>query len=306
MRPNTPHLVITPESSICYGGHFYASSTIRDSCHGLLHTFVASSLLTNTEHTAASRDLLRRMLTYYCKIFTSDYISSAGVGIGGTGKSMSEKYAGHIPNIFTFNGLIDVLSLCNLAELANVLHYKTYTSGGLTGAERKKMIHGRQMARRIRLWLACVIEIQSPNDEHGLLSLDNDIFYPYLASQVLAICGYKSRAPTSGAEGNAPFTLKDLEFQITGAFEGDAQFARCRKQQDDPLSFDWTGPTYTIQPARMGAYRMSHQENEETFGQTPDDRVWLAQRKKLLAKQASEMSVESEAPLPKKRAHSFE
>lgn len=249
MKPNTPHLVITPESSICYGSHFYAlSTTIHDSCHGLLHTFVASLLLTNTEHTTALRDLLCRTLAYYCKIFTSDYILSGGVGIGGTGKSMSEKYTGHIPNVFELDGLIDVLSLCNVAELENVLHYKIYTPEGLTRAERKKVIHGRQMARQVRAWLACVIKIQSPNNEQGH-SLEDHIFYPYLASQVLAICGYKRQAPTSSAQGNVPFTLKNLEPQIDRTVEGDAQFAKHYKGQDDPMSFDWTEHIYTINPS---------------------------------------------------------
>lgn len=167
------------------------------------------------------------------------------------------------------------------------------------------MIHGRQMARQIRVWLACVIEIQSPNNEQGVHSLDH-IFYPYLASQALAICGYKRRAPKSGAQGNVPFTLKDLERQIARTFEGDTQFAKCYKQQDDPMSFDWTGPMYTIKPARIGAYRMSQEEREETFGQTPDDRVWLTKRNRLLEKQLSEKEVGSETLLPKKRSHGLD
>ena len=67
MRANTPHFVITPENSICRGGHFYASSTIQDVCYGVYHSFVSGMLVTNTEHTVASRQLLCRMLAFYHK-----------------------------------------------------------------------------------------------------------------------------------------------------------------------------------------------------------------------------------------------
>ena len=67
MRANTPHFVITPEHSICRGGHFYASSTIQDACYGVFHSFVSGMLVTNTEHTLASRQLLCRMLAFYHK-----------------------------------------------------------------------------------------------------------------------------------------------------------------------------------------------------------------------------------------------
>ena len=74
MRPNTPHCIVTFESAICKGGHFYASSTIRDTCYGYLHSFVASTLLTNTEHTTEAQLLLRHLLDFYL----GEYLRHAG------------------------------------------------------------------------------------------------------------------------------------------------------------------------------------------------------------------------------------
>ncbi len=65
MRPNTPHFVYTPTNTICYGGHFYATSTIRESCYGLMHSFIAQRVLSNASHEVESRELIRRMITYY-------------------------------------------------------------------------------------------------------------------------------------------------------------------------------------------------------------------------------------------------
>lgn len=64
MRPNTPHLVITPEHAICHGGHFYAMSTIRDTCFGIYHTFVGGTSLTNTEYSLHAQQMLTRMLFF--------------------------------------------------------------------------------------------------------------------------------------------------------------------------------------------------------------------------------------------------
>ncbi|KAF8228271.1 hypothetical protein L208DRAFT_1050222, partial [Tricholoma matsutake] len=51
MHPGTPHTVITITPSICHGGHCYAASTIQETCISFMITFVANSLLTNTDHT---------------------------------------------------------------------------------------------------------------------------------------------------------------------------------------------------------------------------------------------------------------
>jgi hypothetical protein len=60
MKPSTLHAVVTFEASICHGGHLYPMSTMRNTMYGIMHTFVGSSVLTNTEHTTDSRMLLRR------------------------------------------------------------------------------------------------------------------------------------------------------------------------------------------------------------------------------------------------------
>jgi hypothetical protein len=65
MRPNTPHVVFTAEHSVCLGGHFYATSTLRDTCYGMMHTFIAGSLVTNAQHTKHAFMLLSRLLAFF-------------------------------------------------------------------------------------------------------------------------------------------------------------------------------------------------------------------------------------------------
>jgi len=71
MRPNTVHCVFTLESSICYGGHFYATSAIRASCVGVYHSFIAARIVTNTEHENGSWELLRRLVIHYHQVLLS-------------------------------------------------------------------------------------------------------------------------------------------------------------------------------------------------------------------------------------------
>lgn len=75
MRPNTPHIVYTAESAVCLGGHYYSASTLRDTCYGMIHSFVAGSVVTNTSHVKEAFMLLARMVIFYHDMFlleTSD------------------------------------------------------------------------------------------------------------------------------------------------------------------------------------------------------------------------------------------
>lgn len=64
MKPGTPHFVFTPEHSICYGGHFFMTRTMRQTLQGLIHTFVLHQFLTNISH-PPTRLLFRRMVLFY-------------------------------------------------------------------------------------------------------------------------------------------------------------------------------------------------------------------------------------------------
>ena len=65
MRPNTPHVVFTAESAVCLGGHYYATSTLRDTCYGVFHSFVAGSVITNASHVRESFMVFARMVVFY-------------------------------------------------------------------------------------------------------------------------------------------------------------------------------------------------------------------------------------------------
>jgi hypothetical protein len=74
MRPNTPHAVLTVDSAICHGGHFYAMATMEDTNNGFLNSFLGSTLLTNTQHTSDAQLLLRRMVAHYHRMIVHEGI----------------------------------------------------------------------------------------------------------------------------------------------------------------------------------------------------------------------------------------
>ena len=72
MRPNTPHMVVTVDSAICHGGHFYATSTLVETNYGFFNSFLGSTLITNTQHTSDAQLMLRRMIAYFRQVYFKD------------------------------------------------------------------------------------------------------------------------------------------------------------------------------------------------------------------------------------------
>lgn len=67
MRPNQRHYVLTLGPSLVYGKHFYNAENLLQTCVGMIHTFLADSALTNTDHP----DLL-----YYVPSFLTYWLES--------------------------------------------------------------------------------------------------------------------------------------------------------------------------------------------------------------------------------------
>ncbi|KAF8240400.1 hypothetical protein L208DRAFT_1212558, partial [Tricholoma matsutake] len=117
MWPNTPHFVVTPESAICHGGHFYAMSTIQDMVFRLYHMFVASKRVTNTEHSHDAHLLFQRMVTYL------DYVL---VKCGSKLDLSTPLPTCHIPDVSTFEGVLDLFMLCIVMELGDLINPLAY------------------------------------------------------------------------------------------------------------------------------------------------------------------------------------
>jgi hypothetical protein len=76
MRPNTLHTVLSTSNCISYGQHFYATSTIRDTCWAIIHLVVMNETLTNEDHPKAWV-YLNRILMFSLRAFFGMDISSS-------------------------------------------------------------------------------------------------------------------------------------------------------------------------------------------------------------------------------------
>ena len=59
----------------------------------------------------------------------------------------------HIPDVFTTDGVVDLLSLCNLFEMINTLIYT------LSDLDRHRLIEARRLCRRMIFWLQAFLRL---------------------------------------------------------------------------------------------------------------------------------------------------
>lgn len=162
-------------------------------------------------------------------------------------------------------------------ELGNIIHYKSYTTEGMGSSERRRMITGRILSQQVRDWLAANVEIYHLSATPSLKSLDQDVFYPYLGSQVAALLHYRKNAPISGATGHVDFQLEDLVFQITRNFAHNPEFGKYYNLRVDPGTFDWVGVEYQVRPAQGPCKPRDLACNGKTF----DDVEWFRAQEAL-------------------------
>ncbi|KAG5337958.1 hypothetical protein C0989_008561 [Termitomyces sp. Mn162] len=241
MRPNTPHVVITPEPTICRGGHFYCSSTIRDSIYGIYHLFVGSSLLTNADHRTASQMMLTRLLAlFHRNLLTPD--------------SGLERDMTHVPNVLTFDGVLDLLCLCNYFEIAEALSVWGYSDRSrphaIISLQLDRAQKDRLKARQLIEWFFTYHELLDVNKrplrgENAMLAL----YYPLLWQQICTLLAYKKKSWKSGCRGEdnsliTPNRMLDVVANGLGISSSDLT-----KEVDDSdhTTFAWTGDIYTVQ-----------------------------------------------------------
>ncbi|KAF5309733.1 hypothetical protein D9611_014452 [Ephemerocybe angulata] len=68
MRSLTTHVVFTPDSSICVGGHYFCPSTFTDTVAGYITAFHMDAWVTNTSHVAMWKALAFQVITYHHRL----------------------------------------------------------------------------------------------------------------------------------------------------------------------------------------------------------------------------------------------
>ena len=217
MNPATLHAVVTPEASICHGGHFYTMSTMSNTVYGIMHTFVGSSVLTNTQHTADSRMLLRRSVSHvYSLTVAENFRPSSHVP---TPKSA------HVPKLNTVEGVVDFFNLLNVTELGGILNPFSYNPG-LQIKERVRIIHARKLSRTLLRWFWCNYELREIVDGKSKVVQNGERFYyECLGRQTKTLWEYKKVAEQCGMMSDVEdCTAEAVAASIKKAFQGNTAF----------------------------------------------------------------------------------
>jgi hypothetical protein len=226
MRPNTPHAVVTPDAAISHGGHYLSTSTLRLTCYGYLMGFSLSTLLTNTSHTTECQLLFRKLLGYYYEVYTQGRPGDAGneviftVSMGKLNPSFKgplESPVPQVPDVANFNGMQDLFSLCNIVEMANILHPESYGDNGLRVSVRQDMIQGRALSRAIVAWVISNYDIETVSTEM--------FYWNYLAYQARAVCFAKKFGDSKKTYSFTGVPLaKQVQTLIKSSFHGVKKF----------------------------------------------------------------------------------
>lgn len=151
----------------------------------------------------------------------------------------------------TFEGMIHLLSLTNIAEFANVLHPNTYTKLGVDPQERLRMIYVRRRGRNLVKWLMSQYQL-CRDDGQGSLPR------AYLLHQAYALQDAKQFADGEGiTPGILGLTQKSLDEQLARCVRGMAT----REMREHKSSFMWNDWSYSISKRA--------QPPAEVFGRQP-------------------------------------
>ncbi|KAF8957876.1 hypothetical protein BDZ97DRAFT_1669173, partial [Flammula alnicola] len=229
MRANQPHAVYGKELTIIHGGHFYLTSLMEMTAQSMFHSFIMDQFLMNTVH-YRSRLLLRRIIDFY--------------RLGLLEKKLVQTDAGHhLPDVQTFPGLVNLLSLCNLVILGNVLDFRAYSApnqkaedgadphqqvlmdhydrNNISKQERVSMMFARGIALELVRWVREFCVVTSPKGE-----VIPDLPSDYISRQMAALLKYKAEAEQNEIVGAPHCTLELLQKQINDVIACDEDLKR--------------------------------------------------------------------------------
>jgi hypothetical protein len=134
MMPCTLHYVVTVDHSITRGAHFYAASTITQSCMAITHILMCNALITNIDHPKA-RSLLRRLLVMWIQQYQIKREIPLGKHMSLTSYNTPPHKSPelpsvarmHSPNVLTQFGLLDLIRLGNIIDLSPIMDSRYFT-----------------------------------------------------------------------------------------------------------------------------------------------------------------------------------
>ena len=172
-----------------------------------------------------------------------------------------------MPDLSTFSGILDLVSLCCLLELGNVLNEWSYTGGG--EKERRRLMYTRQRARKLIHWT--FDQWQLLDEQDNPINAMEQFFWPYLAQQARTLLAYKRSATDSGIHHpDIPSfcTLKKVRVVIEhSVMSPDLLWKLYSTSNAVDVTFAWTGTWFKVTKIANPLQRKSANDNYQQINQ---------------------------------------
>ncbi|PPQ74768.1 hypothetical protein CVT26_005013 [Gymnopilus dilepis] len=233
-----PCVVYCHKDSVVQGGYFYLSGLMQNTLRGLVADFVSNNTGTDSLDSYCP-GLLRCVMEFYGLAFLERKLNPLGKSIG---LSLSSYYFaltsftdisyGHLPAIHTAKGLCDLLSVCSLLILSNVIDARTYLAPnqsaitspddlrlsirdrfdrtGISRKERISMIYARGLAFEILQWITEYCEMRD-----GQGNVIQDFAYRFVSRVMDLIVQCKQEATTRSSFRPQRCTIDQLRTQLS-------------------------------------------------------------------------------------------
>jgi hypothetical protein len=172
--------------------------------------------------------------------------------------------AAHVPDITTWEGVLDLLALCSLMELLNVVDASMYlvassklkydsplkANPGMSARHRLECIAARQASREMLGHFFSHFEIVN-TDGKSINGVD-DVWWPYFARQLVCLENLKCAAWKGKISGAKDCTYMKFMQQVQFVYEGFPRefVAICEQLKNDQVdNFAWPRALqYSIRP----------------------------------------------------------
>ncbi|KDR68473.1 hypothetical protein GALMADRAFT_44036, partial [Galerina marginata CBS 339.88] len=229
MMPYTAHLVYTASHTICSGGHLFPTSTMRYTMLGLMHTFILSNFISNTNHVPTRVLLCRMAVFYYQGLVLEKY-------------NQDEDASAHLFPLESFSSILDLIAFCNTIIFINVLDFQTYQYpsrssnididdieslsyerlasieaydyNAVVAIDRQRYQYARGLAYALLDWLFKAVDIVDVRTGEVVEDPFSTLWIPYISQQASALLNYKRLAEKKKLEGAPGCTLPFLKRQI--------------------------------------------------------------------------------------------
>ena len=161
---------------------------------------------------------------------------------------LTDKEYFHLPNVQMFDGLLDLISGCTLAILANVLDFRTYSAphqgeeasmtpvqqrlwkefdrNDIPGDERRAMCYARGIALNVFHWIRTYCIVKTPDGQ-----IIDDLPSKHVVNLLDALLVYKSKADKRSLKGAPHYTLPKLKVQVLNVIKSDSLVEKLWKER---------------------------------------------------------------------------